>query len=87
MVACYSGSMENQNSKQNESKLTVADWVKIRALIEQAVTEAYAEATNEEIYQKVIQPLIDARNGLVGIVPTEDDEQLESSSGSGATKS
>lgn len=79
--------MENRNTKTGESKLTVADWVKIRALIEQAVTEAYAEATNEEIYQKVIQPLIDARNGLVGIVPTEDDEQLESSSGAGATKS
>lgn len=79
--------MENRNTKTGESKLTVADWVKIRALIEQAVTEAYAEATNEEIYQKVIQPLIDARNGLVGIVPTEDDEQLESSNGAGATKS
>ncbi len=79
--------MEHQNANQNESKLTAADWVKIRALITQAVAEAYAEATNEEIYQKVIQPLIDARNDLVGIVPTEDDEQLESSNGAGTTKS
>jgi hypothetical protein len=49
------------------------DWVEVRARITQAVEEAYAEATDEEIYQKVIQPLIDARNGLVGIVSAEDE--------------
>lgn len=42
------------------------DWVEVRARITQAVAEAYAEATDEEIYQKVMQPLIDARNGLIG---------------------
>lgn len=42
------------------------DWVEVRAQITQAVAEAYAEATDEEIYQKVMQPLIDARNGLIG---------------------
>lgn len=47
------------------------DWVEVRARITQAVAEAYAEATDEEIYQKVMQPLIDARNGLVDIVPDE----------------
>ena len=45
------------------------DWDDIRARITQAVAEAYAEAAPEEIYQKVVQPLIDARNGLVGTVP------------------
>jgi hypothetical protein len=49
------------------------NWVEVRARITQAVAEAYTEATDEEIYQKVMQPLIDARNGLVGIVPAEDE--------------
>ena len=49
------------------------DWVDIRARITQAVAEAYAEATPEEIYQKVLQPLIDARNGLGGTVPDGDE--------------
>lgn len=49
------------------------DWEDIRARITQAVAEAYAEATPEEIYQKVLQPLIDARNGLVGTVPPDNE--------------
>lgn len=49
------------------------DWDDIRARITQAVAEAYAEATQEEIYQKVLQPLIDARNGLVGTVPPDNE--------------
>jgi hypothetical protein len=53
--------------------LSVEDWEEIGRLIQYAVAEAYAEATLEEIYQKVLQSLIDARNGLVGRVP--DDEE------------
>lgn len=49
------------------------DWDDIRARITQAVAEAYAEATPEEIYQKVMQPLIDSRNGIVGTVPPDDE--------------
>lgn len=49
------------------------DWDDIRARITQAVAGAYAEATPEEIYQKVLQPLIDARNGFVGTVPPDDE--------------
>lgn len=50
-------------SKQSEFKLTVADWVKIRALITQAVAEAYAEATDEEIHEHVMYSIIEAREG------------------------
>jgi hypothetical protein len=49
------------------------DWDDIRVRITQAVAEAYAEATDEEIYGKVMQPLIDSRNGLVGTVPDGDE--------------
>ena len=43
--------------------MTVADWVKIRALITQAVAEAYAEATDEEIHEHVMYSIIEAREG------------------------
>lgn len=47
------------------------DWGDIRARIKAAVAQAYAEATPEQIRQHVEQPLIDARNGLVDIIPPD----------------
>jgi len=73
MITFSAIAFENPAVVTVEATLQKINWADVRARITQAVAEAYAEATDEEIYQKVMQPLIDARNGLVGIVTPEDE--------------
>ena len=41
------------------------DWNSIRDLVKQAVADAYAEATDDEIYEHVTLSIVEARAGLV----------------------
>jgi hypothetical protein len=41
------------------------DWNEIRGLIKQAVADAYAEASDDEIFEHVAFSIMEARAGLI----------------------
>ena len=45
--------------------MTPEEWEKVGTLVEQAVADAYAEATDEEIREHVEYSIIEAREGRI----------------------
>lgn len=45
--------------------MTPEDWEEVGALVEQAVADAYAEATDEEIREHVEYSIIESREGRI----------------------
>lgn len=53
--------------------MTPEEWEEVGALVEQAVADAYAEATDEEIREHVEYSIIESREGRICDIYEEED--------------